>query len=101
RTNAGPQSVYPEKRRSPWVVFTYLRHPFFLYHGLRCHRAQRNCRSLRRTVPLEIEFRFYSGSNHRLALSFVGLFVSPVRNWPYYRREMDSVLENQALEGRP
>ena len=46
---------------------------------------------------MEIEFRFSSRSHHWLALSFVGLFISPVRSRPHQRREMDSVLEKPAL----
>ena len=77
-----------------------LRDPFLWHHGVRRHCARRDRRAIGRTVAVEIQFRVSTRSGHRLAIGFMGLLVSAMRDKENSAGEMDSILTKQVTRGR-
>src|SRR5262249_18339586 len=76
RSDASACSFRPKKRRPTDVVSCGLRDSLLWHHGLRCCSARRDCRSIGRTFPVEIQFCLSPWNGDWLAFGFMGLPVS-------------------------
>ena len=88
------------KCRSSRMVSGDLRDTLLWHHGVRRHCARRDRRSIGRAVAVEIQFRLPAGSGHGLAIGFMGVPVSAMRNKENSAGEMDSILTKQITRGR-
>ena len=91
---------HPTKCRSSRMVSGDLRDTLLWHHGVRRHCARRDRRSIGRAVAVEIQFRLPAGSGHGLAIGFMGVLVSAMRNKENSAGEMDSILTKQITRGR-
>ena len=100
RSDARTHLFYPKKCRSSRMVSGDLRDPLLWHHGVRRHSARRDRRSVGRAVAVEIQFRVSARSGHGLAVGFMGLPVSAMRNKENSAGEMDSILIKQVTRRR-